>query len=294
MRVVKTFRQAVQGKAFTVTADLTLQSHSDADDVARQVDLLGPWVDAIQVTDNSWSEVQMSAVAAAALVLRQGVDPIAVLTCRDRNRIALCSDLLGLRALGVTSVLLLRGLEIPKDHPDETNMVFDVSSRELVAMAAGLGDLDPPVPDKEFFIGIGARVLRPANGWAAKSLKERSSAGARFLQTQLCFNLDILRQYMQCLVAKHLTWNFSVIVSLAPLLSADKAQWLKKNLSGSRISSAVIGRLEKAVNPEREGIEICAELMREIAKIPGVTGVNLMTMGNPESIRDAIVASGLR
>ena len=99
---------------------------------------------------------------------------------------------------------------------------------------------------------------------------------------------------MQCLVAKQLTWNYSVKVSLAPLLSADNAQWLKKNLGGSRISSAVIGRLGKAVDPEREGIEICAELMREIAKIPGVTGVNLMTMGNPESIRDAIMASGLR
>lgn len=291
---MKTFQQAVQGKAVTITAELTLQSHSDADDVARQVDLLGPWVDAIQVTDNAWSDMQMSAAVAAALVLRQGVDPIAVLTCRDRNRIALCGDLLGLRALGVTSVLLLRGLEIPEDHPDETNMVFDISSRELVAMAAGLGNLDPPVPDKEFFIGIGARVLRPANGWAAKSLEERSSAGARFLQTQLCFNPDILRQYMQCLVAKHLTWKYSVIVSLAPLPSADKAQWLKKNLSGSRISNAVIRRLEKAKDPERDGIEICAELMREIVQIPGVTGINLMTMGNPESIRDAIKISGLR
>jgi 5,10-methylenetetrahydrofolate reductase len=175
---MKTFRQAVQGKAFTVTADLTLQSHSDADDVARQVDLLDPWVDAIKATDNSWSDVQMPAVAAAA------------------------------------------------------------------------------------------RVLRPADGWAAKSLKERSGAGARFLQTQLCFNLDILRQYMACLVAKHLTWNFSVIVSLAPMLSAEKARWLKKNLSGSRIPSAVIGRLEQAADPEREGIEICPSALLSLAGKP--------------------------
>ena len=291
---MKTFRQAVQGQAATVTAELTLQNHSDADDVARQVDLLAPWVDAIQVTDNAWSDMHISATVAAALVLRHDVDPVAVLTCRDRNRIALCGDMLGLRALGVTSVLLLRGLEIPENHPDETNMVFDISSRELVAMAAGLGNLDPPVPDKDFFIGIGARVLRPASGWAAKSLEERSSAGARFLQTQLCLNLDILREYMQCLIAKQLTWKYSVIVSLAPLPSADKARWLKKNLSGSRIPSAVIRRLEKAKDPEREGIEICAELMTEIVQIPGVTGINLMTMGNPESIRDAIKTSGLR
>jgi methylenetetrahydrofolate reductase (NADPH) len=110
----------------------------------------------------------------------------------------------------------------------------------------------------------------------------------------LCFNLDILRQYIQCLIEKRLTWKYSVIVSLTPLPSAATARWLKKNLSGTRISNATIGRLEKSVNPEREGIEICAELMREIAKIPGVSGVNLMTMGNSESIRDAVMASGLR
>ena len=291
---MKTFRQAVKDQAVTVTAELTLQNHSDADDVARQVDLLAPWVDAIQVTDNAWSDMHISATAASALVLRNGVDPVAVFTCRDRNRIALCGDLLGLRALGVTSVLLLRGLEIPENHPDDTNMVFDISSRELVAMAAGLGNLDPPAPNKDFFIGIGARVLRPASGWAAQSLEERSSAGAKFLQTQLCLNLDILREYIQCLIAKQLTWKYSVIVSLAPLPSADKARWLKNNLSGSRIPSAVIHRLEKAKDPEREGIEICAELMTEIVQIPGVTGINLMTMGNPKSIRDAIKISGLR
>jgi methylenetetrahydrofolate reductase (NADPH) len=291
---MKTFRQAVQGGTFTITADLTLQSLSDADDVARQVDLLGPWVDGIQVTDNPWNAVQVSAVAAASLVLRQGVDPIAVLTCRDRNRIALYNDLLGLQALGVTSVLLLRGSEIPKDHPVKAKMVFDTSVAELVAIAVGLGDLDPPVPDKEFYIGVGAKALRAQDGWGARLLKEKSSAGARFLQTQLCFNLDILRQYMQCLITKRLTWNYSVIVSLAPLLSADTARWLKKNLSGSRISNAVISRLEEAVDPKREGIEICAELMREIAQIPGVAGINLMTMGSPEGIKEAIMASGLR
>jgi len=292
---MKTFRQAVQSEAFTITADLTLQGGSGADDVARQLELLGPWVDGIQVSDSPWAWLQMSAVAAASLVLQQGIDPIPILTCRDRNRIALHSDLLGLRALGVNSVLLMRGHKIPQDHPLKAGMIFDTSSRELVAMAAGLAQPDPPVAGKEFFIGIGARAFRPpAQGWDAKSLRERSQAGARFLQTQLCFNLDILRLYMQCLVAARLTWKYSVMVSLTPLPSAATARWLKKNLTDSRIPDAVIRRLEEAADPQREGIEICAELMREMAAIPGVSGVNLMTTGNPQSIRDAIVASGLR
>jgi methylenetetrahydrofolate reductase (NADPH) len=195
----------------------------------------------------------------------------------------------------VSSVLLMRGHKIPRDHPLKAGMIFDTSGRELVAIAAGLVESDPPAADKEFFIGIGARAFRPpAHGWDAKSLQERSRAGARFLQTQLCFNLDILRLYIQCLVAARLTWKYSVMVSLTPLPSAATAKWLKKNLTDARIPDALIRRLEEAADPEREGIEICAELMREIAAIPGVSGVNLMTMGNPRSIRDAIVASGLR
>jgi 5,10-methylenetetrahydrofolate reductase len=110
----------------------------------------------------------------------------------------------------------------------------------------------------------------------------------------LCFNLDILRQYMKCLVETRMTWKYSVMVSLTPLPSATTATWLKKNLSDSRIPKAVITRLEQASDPEREGIEICAELMQEISEIPGVSGVNLMTTGNPELLCEAVKASGLR
>ena len=291
---MKVFRDAIQGEAFTITADLTLQSTSTADDVRRQLQLLAPWVDAVQVTDSPWAWVQMSAVSAASLALQHGIDPIPVLTCRDRNRIALHSDLLGLRAMGVTSVILTRGHKIPKEHPVEARAVFDTSGPELVAIAAGLPREDPPDPKQDLFIGIGARVFRPPHGWDAESLQERSRAGARFIQTQLCFNLGMLRQYMKCLVETRMTWKYSVIISLSSLPSAATARWLKKHLSDSRIPLSVIKRLEDAADPEREGIKLCAETMREVAQIPGVSGVNLMSTGNPESIREAIAMSGLR
>ena len=297
---MKTFAEALQGKAFTITADLTLNSSSGADDVARQADLLGPHVDALQVTDNPWAWVQMSALAAAALVRRHGIDPVTILTCRDRNRFALQAELLGLRALGVTSLLLMRGHKIPKEHAVPGAPVFDMSGRELLAMAAGLNAAESAKrgeagePASEFFIGIGAKAFRPVPEWAAKSLTERSNAGARFVQTQLCLNMDVLRQYMQHLVETRLTWKYSVIVSLTPLPSVATARWLKKNLTDSRIPRSVIVRLEQAADPAREGVAICAELIREIAEIPGVSGVNLMTTGDPELLRDAIKASGLR
>lgn len=291
---MRTFREAVQGDDFTVSAELTLKRDSTADDVRRQADVLGRYVDAIQVTDNPYAWVHMSALSASSLLLAHGVDPVPILTCRDRNRIALESDLLGLRALGVSSLILTRGHRVPKQHAVRAANVFDVTGRELIALASSIGEGEEGTAGREFFIGTGSRVFRPNAGWRAESLTERAAAGARFLQTQLCFNLDILRHYMQAMVEAKLTWRYSVIVSLAVLPSAVTAQWVKKNLSDSRIPKPLIRRLEESPDPAAEGVRICAELMQQITEIPGVSGVNLMTTGDAAAIPAAIEASGLR
>ena len=283
---MKTFREAVQGERFSISAELTVKRDSTADDVRRQADVLGNYVDGIQVSDNPYAWVQMSALSAAGILIDHGVDPVPILTCRDRNRIALQSDLLGLQAQGVTSLMLMRGHRVPKDHSVPASTVFDLTGRELVALASSL--------DESFFIGTGARIFRPGPRWQAESLTTRAAAGASFIQTQLCFNLEILRRYMERFVQAELTRNFAVMVSLSPLPSATTARWVKKNMSDSRIPDAVVKRLEDAKNPEQEGIIICAELMQEISEIPGVSGVNLMTTGDTGTIPAAIKASGLR
>jgi methylenetetrahydrofolate reductase (NADPH) len=284
--MVKSFSKAVQGASFAIAAELTLRRDSTAADVQRQADELGRYVDGIQVTDNPYGWVQMSALSASAILIDHGVDPVPVLTCRDRNRLALESDLLGLRALGVTSLMLMRGHRVPKDHIMPAAPVFDLAGRELISLAASL--------DSGFFIGTGARVFRPGSKWRADSLTTRSAAGAGFVQTQLCFNMGILRRYMERFVAAESTRDFPVMVSLSPLPSATTARWVKKNMSDSRIPDALIKRLEDAGDPENEGIAICAELIQEISEIPGVSGVNLMTTGDPKAIPAAIRASGLR
>lgn len=291
---MRTFREALQSQNFSISAELTLRREYTASDVHRQVDTLGELVDGIQVTDNPWSWVQMSAVSAAGLVLQKGIDPIPMLSCRDRNRIALESDLIGLRAMGVTSVLLTHGEKVPNDHQVKAKGVFDTTSLELVAMAAALND-DPSLgPSEDFFIGTGAKVFRPPTEWPAEKLKARADAGARFLQSQFCFNTDIIREYMDALVRLKLTWKCAVIISLTVLPSVEAAIWLKKKIRQARIPIRLVERLQDAADAELEGIKICSELMQEISEIPGVSGVNLMTTGNPESIPAAIKASGLR
>ncbi|MDX1554787.1 MAG: methylenetetrahydrofolate reductase [Xanthomonadales bacterium] len=290
----RTFRQAVQSDAFTISAELTLNHASRGGDIRRQADVLGPLVDGIQVNDNPPAWTHMSAISASSLLLQSGVDPVPILTCRDRNRLALHSDLLGCRALGITSLLLTRGRRVIKKHKLHGSTVFDIGGRDLIAMANDLNEEDGARPGEAFFIGTGAKVFHPKPEWRAESLSERARAGARFLQTQLCFNTNILKAWMQRLVDLKKTWDYSVIVSLTPLPSAKTAAWLKEQYSDSKIPKAVIDRLEAARDPRAEGIAICAELMNAVREIPGISGVHLMTTGEPELLAAAIRESGLR
>jgi methylenetetrahydrofolate reductase (NADPH) len=247
---LKKFRESLQSQDFSISAELTLRREHTASDVHRQIDTLGELVDGIQVTDNPWSWVQMSAVSAASLVLQKGIDPIPMLSCRDRNRIALQSDLIGLRAMGVTSVLLTQGTKIPGDHQVKAANVFDTTSLEFVAMAEALND-DPSLgPNENLFIGTQAMVFRAGTEWRAELLNARSEAGARFLQSQFCFNTDIIREYMDALVRLKLTWKYAVIISLTVLPSVKTAIWLKKNLRQAKIPIRLVERLENAADAE--------------------------------------------
>lgn len=290
----RTFREAMQAQKCAITAELTLKRESVADDVLRQAELLGPWVDGIQVSDSPWAWTQMSAVAAAALLLEAGVDPVPIVTCRDRNRIALSSDLLGLHALGVRSMLLIRGHRLSKEHPLQAKAVLDLKGRELIALARTLEEDRIGGAGGKLFIGTGGKAFIPKPSWTGDSLKARAAAGAEFLQTQLCFNPALLRKYLQALVERKLTWSYQVVVSLAALPSAVTARWLKQHLADSKIPEDIFRRLQSAKDQEQEGVDICAELMRTISAIPGVSGINLMTTGNPEALVAAIKASGLR
>lgn len=289
---MKTFREALQRNDTTITAELTLKRDSTARDIANQADLFRDKVDGVFVTDNPLAWVQMSVVSASGLLLQNRIDPVPILSCRDRNRIALQSDLLGLRALGVSSLLLMRGRRVPRKHALHASTVFDMSGLELIAMANALNEeIEGQVPS--FLIGTGTKVHRPKKGWQAETLQERAQAGAQFVLTQLCYNRQILRSYMDSLIQARATWQFSVIVSLTPFPSADTARWMKEQMSDSKIPLGIIKRMEQAKDPEQAGVRICAEAMQEISEIPGVSGIHLMSTGSPELLSAAIDASGL-
>jgi methylenetetrahydrofolate reductase (NADPH) len=283
------FRRAVTGDGLALSVELALKRDSGSAAVREQADLFRGRVHGIQVQDNPLAWVHMSPVAASSLLLEAGIDPVPQLTCRDRNRIGLMSDLLGLQALGVESLLLGRGRRVGKRHALHASTVFDMTGRELIALGAGLGE----ETGQPFFIGCGAKARRVKPNWTADALSARGEAGAEFLQTQLCFNVDLLSDWLGALVAARLTWRFSVVVSLAVFPSAETARWVKERMTDSKIPDVVIERLENAEDPQAEGVALCAETMQAVAALPGVSGIHLLSMGDPEPMAAAIDASGL-
>lgn len=278
------FREAIAAGRFALAAELTLRRETAAGDLQAQAERLRPWVDAVAVNDHPHAWAQMSALAAAALVLEAGVDALPLLGCRDRGRRVLAEDLAGLRALGVTALLAARGPRIPPRHAVAAEPVSELSARDLIALAAQHG----------FLAGTAASVFRPGPRWRAESLAERRRAGAGFVQTPLCLNLPLLRAWVERLAASGPAAGLPVVVSLAALPSARTARWLQRRMRDARIPDAVVRRLEMAADPDREGARICAETLREIATIDGVAGVCLLTMGDEAAVREALVASGLR
>jgi len=286
------FKDSLKSKEFVVTAHVNLAQAPDAESLNRQGEILRPAVDAVQLTDTT--QVHISGIAAAAILKQQGVDPIVHMNCRDRNRIALQKDFLGAVALGVSSVLVMRGKKIPDSDKLGVRNVFDTTALEFMTYIQSLKDTENASLGSDFLLGASAETFEPGADWTPKNLIRKCDAGANFIQTQLCFDIDVVRNYMAHMVASRLTHRVSFIMALSPFPSADVAHWMRDNVKGALVPEPIIERMEKASDPEREGIEICAELLRELATVPGVRGVNLLTMGKLESIPEAIVASGVR
>lgn len=286
------FRESLRSKNFVVTAHVNLAQAPDAEALHRQGEILRPTVDAVQLTDTT--QLHMSGIAAAAILTRQGIDPIVHMNCRDRNRIALQKDFLGATVLGVTSVLVMRGKKIPDSRKLGVRNVFDTPALEFMAYIESLKNATNASLAPDFLVGASAEIFDPEDDWTPKNLTRKCDAGANFIQMQLCFDMAVVRNYMDHMIASKLTHRLAFIMALSPLPSADVARWMRDNVKGALVPEPIIERLERASDPESEGVDICAELLQELATIPGVSGANLLTMGELETIPAAIIASGVR
>ena len=277
---MKYFKDALNTKDFVITSEIFLKPETDANSIKIQADVLRDYVDAILLTDNQSGQLHMSSLAAGVLLLDAKIDPIIQLSCRNRNRISLLGDLLGCAALGMTNLSLIRGDRVPDVQP-RPKAIMDITATELIRMANKMKADDR-------IKSVGKFLLGPKPGWQAKNVTEKIDAGAQFVLTHTCLDMDLLRTYMQRMVETKLVRRINVIVGMAVLSSSEDAQWVRKNRPNVIIPNDIVTRLSNAKDPEKEGIDICIEQLNVLKTIPGVSGAHLIASEKLINISTAI------
>ncbi len=287
-----------QGR-FVVTAEMAPPDSADPEDVLAAAQPLVGAVDAINITDGSSANVHISSVAASAILVRAGLSPIMQMTCRDRNRIAMQADILGAAALGVDTVLCLTGDGVQAgDHP-EAKPVYDLDGLTLVQLVRTLRDEKrflsgrPLRRQPDMFIGAPENPFAPPLDARPQRLLAKINAGAQFVQTQYCYDVSLLRAFMDRVRDLGLDRRVFILVGVGPLASAKAARWMCNHVPGVHIPEAVISRLEGAQDPAAEGRRLCVELMQQIREIEGVAGLHVMAYRQEKWVGELIRQSGI-
>jgi len=287
----------LKAKRFVITAEITPPVGASRDELLAKALPLKGLADAVNVTDGAGARPHLGAVTAAAILAERGIEPILQLTCRDRNRIALQSDLLGAAASGVRNLLVLRGDDPSAGDQPDAKAVFDLDPRELLATARRLRD-DGELPsgrkisgDADFFLGAADNPIDPPPGWQPAALQAKLDAGAQFVQTQFCMDAGVIRRYTARLAECGLADKFALLVGIAPLRSAKSAHWITEKLFGAVIPDVIVDRLERATDPAAEGRRICLDLVAELAEVPHVAGVHIMAPGHDSAVPEVIKAA---
>ena len=286
---------------FAVAAELSPPRGVNLESIARDASTLEAYTDAVNVTDNQAASVRMSSVAVSALLIQQGVEPVVQMTCRDRNRLAIQADLLGAAALGARNVLCLSGDHGRwGDHP-QAKGVFDIDSIHLLRLVRNMtlnGCLDngreiKPAP--QFFIGAAANPFAPPHDYRPYRLAKKVAAGARFIQTQLIYNVDRFREYMAQVRDLGLDEQVYILAGVGPLKSVRAAEFMATNVAGMDVPQGLIDRLRKTPKAAQaeEGIRICGEIVEQVRDIPGVAGLHIMAVHWAESVPEIVTRAGL-
>ena len=300
MTNIKTLEQTLKANEFAITAEIPAPISASASEMEEKIDLLTGHVHAINVTDNPGATAHMSSLAGCSIVRNKGIDPIFQVTCRDRNRLAIQSDLMGASALGINNVLTLAGDPVKNGDQPDAKAVFDINSKKVLSIMQSMNDLGETMSGRElqtkskFFPGGAAIIHEPENNWDPVALKDKVTQGAKFIQTQFCYDVDLLRDYMKHIVDAGLSEKLFFIIGIGPLRSDKSAKWMRDKLFGTVIPESIVQRMEQAENQIQEGTAICAELINQFEEIDGVHGVHLMAPRNLSTIAPTVKKSGIK
>jgi len=306
---------------FAVTGELGPPQNADGDVIRKKAALLKGCVDAVNITDNQTAIVRMSSIGAGTIVVQEGLEPVIQMTCRDRNRLAMQSDLLGAYALGMRNILCLSGdHQTFGNHPNAKN-VYDIDSIQLVQMVAKMRDEKVfqcgeafKGQEPRFFVGAAESPFASPVEFRPFRLAKKVKAGASFIQTQLVYDLEAFKVFMDRVRELGLHEQTYILAGVGPLKSPAMARYMKDNVPGLRVPDQLIERMERAGAPwagkskdeltkedkkaraaawQDEGIKICVELIQQLREVEGVAGVHIMAIEWEEAVPIIVEKAGL-
>jgi 5,10-methylenetetrahydrofolate reductase len=288
---------------FAVTAEISSPQNTNFETIRENANHIKGYVDAFNVPDGQAAVVAMASWAVCLVGMEEGLDAIAHMTCRDRNRIALQMDILAVSAFGVNNILCLSGDPISFGNYPEAKPVFDLDSIQLIRMVKTLRD-EKKFDNGELIVGteprlfIGAAVNPSAQPLesAVNRLKDKVAAGADFVQTQPIYNIEGFKKWMELVREKGLHKEVKILAGITPVTSVAAARYMKTKVPNMDIPDRIIERLRKARNKEEaaeEGIKIAVETIKQLKQIEGVAGIHIMTLQREELIPRICKAAGL-
>jgi methylenetetrahydrofolate reductase (NADH) len=293
------FERACRSGRFVVTVEVAPPDSADPAALVERASRFKGLVDAINITDGAGGNCHMSSVAASAILVANGLTPIWQLACRDRNRIAIQGELLGAAALGIRNVLCLTGDDVSQgDHP-EAKPVFDLDAISLLRVARTMRDravftsgrkLEVP---PNLFLGATANPFAPPQRDRVANLAMKVAAGAQFIQTQFCFDIEAFAAFMREARERELHKRCTIIVGVGILSTAKALRWMAEHVPGVHIPESLLTRIGSAADQKAEGKRVLIEMIHRLADIEGVAGVHLMGHKNERVLAEAIVEAGL-
>jgi methylenetetrahydrofolate reductase (NADPH) len=313
--------RVLRGGHFAVTGELGPPQSADGEEIRHKAELLKGCCDAVNITDNQTAIVRMSSIGAGTIVVQEGLEPVIQMTCRDRNRLAIQSDLLGAYALGMRNLLCLTGdHQNFGNHPTSKN-VFDVDSVQLVNIVRSMRDEKVfqsgdnfKGPEPRFFVGAAAAPFADPLDFRPYRLAKKVQAGAEFIQTQLIYDIEAFKVYMDKVRQLGLHEKTYILAGVGPLKSPGMAKYMKNNVPGILMPDELIERMTAAGSAwagkkkdeltaedkkarstawKETGIQICIELIEALKEIEGVSGVHIMAIEWEEAVRPIAEGAGL-
>jgi 5,10-methylenetetrahydrofolate reductase len=291
--------KVLEAGRFAVTAEAGPPKGTSAKVILRKGELLRQCCDAVNVTDNQTAIVRMSSFAACILLKQSGVEPVMQIVTRDRNRIALQSDLLGAVALGIGNFLCLSGDHQKFGNHPSAKGVFDIDSIQLVQTLKNMRDEKKFVCGEDISGEVPAFIGAVENPYAdpfelrVRRLAKKIKAGADFIQTQAVYDVDKFAKWMEKVVAEGLDKRVHVLAGVIPIRSLGMARYMKDYVAGISLPEKLIARMETAKNAKEEGVRIAVEIIEQLKGIPGVHGVHIMAVGWEDAVAEIVEKAGL-